>query len=148
MIKGVSEDIEALRFNTAISKLMVLVNALTKLERSPEPVVRDLIVMLHPFAPDIAEEIWSRLGASQSVQHEKWPSFDLEKCKDDRITIVVQINGKKRDDFECEATASKAEMLKLAKGQERVQRFLAESTIVKEIVVPKRLVNLVVRPKP
>ena len=142
-VKGVSEDVEAMRFNTAISKMMVLTNALTKAKEKPKALIAGLLRLLAPFAPHISEELWGALGHGPSVTAQEWPSFDAEMCKDDMITIVVQIMGKKRATLEVAADANKEDVLAAAK--EAAASYLEGMTIVKEIFVPKRLVNLVVR---
>lgn len=146
-VKGVTEDVEGLRFNIAISKMMVLVNGLTSEKTKSKPAIEGLLKLLAPFAPHICEELWQLLGNSQSVSLEPWPSFDPAKCVDDEKTIVVQINGKKRDDFSIALDTPKDAVLAKAKACEKVASWLENSDIVKEIYVPGRLVNLVVRPK-
>ena len=145
-IKGVTEDIENLRLNTAISKLMVLVNGLTKEKDRPRETVEGLLVMLAPFAPHIAEELWQALGHQQSVSLAPWPQFDETLCKQDKVTIVIQVNGKKRDDFQVPADQGKDQVIASAKTREKILPWLENVTMIKEIYVPNRLVNLVVRP--
>jgi len=144
-IKGVTEDIENLRFNTAISKMMVLTNSLTKGEDQPREVVEGLVVMLSPFAPHISEELWERLGHHTSVTLQIWPEFNEAFCVDDEITIVVQVNGKKRGELSIAKDTEKAEVLEKAKSVPRLDQFMV-GTLIKEIYVPNRLVNFVVRP--
>lgn len=146
-VKGVTEDVEEMRFNTAISKMMVLVNALTPLEKKPRGAVEGFLKLLAPFAPHVAEELWRRLGHEQSVSRESWPTFDPELCKDDQIEFVVQVNGKKRAAMMLSADVDKAAALEAAKTHEGVVPYLENAQVVKEIFVPKRLVNLVVKPK-
>ncbi|MCB1045121.1 MAG: leucine--tRNA ligase [Acidobacteria bacterium] len=146
-IQGVSDDIEALRFNTAISKMMVLVNGLTKEDVRPREAVQGLLLMLAPFAPHLAEELWCRLGHQQSIAKSAFPVADPEWCVDDLITIVVQINGKKREALELPADIEQAEALSAAKNNERVASALQGQQIVREIFVPGRLINLVVKPR-
>lgn len=146
-VQGVSEDIEQLRFNTAISKMMVLVNALTQEQVKSRPAVEGLVLLLAPFAPHIAEELWRHLGHEGSVTEASWPTFDPAKCVDDEMTIVVQVNGKKRADFNTGTETSKDNILAKAKTCEKVLPWLENTQVVKEIYVPGKLVNLVVRPK-
>jgi len=143
-VRGVTDDIENLRFNTAISKMMVLVNGLTREERRPRAAVEGLLVLLAPFAPHIAEELWAALGRDMSVTAQSWPDYDPELCKEDQVPIVIQVNGKKRGVFDCDAEAAKDDVL--ARAREAVAEHLAGMTLVKEIYVPKKLVNFVVRP--
>lgn len=144
-IKGVGEDIDNLRFNTAISKMMVLTNELTKAKQKPTSVVKTLLVLLAPFAPHLAEELWQRLGGQESVTLVEWPTYDEELCKEDSVTIVVQVNGKKRDQFDVAADTAKDDVLTQAKALEKVVPFLEGKNLIKEIYVPKKLVNLVAK---
>lgn len=145
-VMGVTEDVENLRFNTAISKMMVLVNALTPEPVKSQPAIEGLLKLLAPFAPHICEELWATLGHNQSISKAPWPTFDPEKCADDQITIVIQINGKKRDDFAVSPDTPKSDVIALAKSSEKVLPWLENSLIVKEIYVPGKLVNLVLKP--
>ncbi|MCB1053710.1 MAG: leucine--tRNA ligase, partial [Acidobacteria bacterium] len=144
-IQGVTEDIDGMKFNTAISKMMVLVNALTKEETKPKEAVEILLQMLNPFAPHICEELWQRLGHQISISQKAWPKHDPQWCVADTITVVVQINGKKRDTFDVAPDASQAEVLAQAKASARIAAHLEGSQIIKEIYVPGRLINFVVR---
>ena len=143
MVKGVTEDIENLRFNTAISKMMILVNTLTKAKVRPQAVIEGLLLCLAPFAPHIAEELWSALGHDRSVSLSDWPEYDAELCKSDTITLVIQVNGKKRGTLEIEAETDQANVLAAARTE--VANYLEGVRVVKEIAVPKRLVNFVVK---
>lgn len=145
-IKGVTEDIEALRFNTAISKMMVLVNSLTKAAKKPRAVIDRLLILLNPFAPHICEELWSHLGHTDSITLEAWPTFDEAKTKEDSIQMVVQVNGKKRDVLELAVDTDKDTALAQAKALEKVAGYLEGAQIIKEVFVPGRLINFVIRP--
>jgi leucyl-tRNA synthetase len=144
-VKGVTEDVDHLRFNTAISKMMVLNNGLTKSKQVPRKILEGLLVLLAPFAPHVSEELWEQLGHSESISLQTWPEYDEAMCVDDEITIVIQVNGKKRGEMLLPLNTDKAEVLAKAKATPRVIPFLA-GTLVKEIYVPNKLVNLVVKP--
>ena len=144
-VKGVTEDIENLRFNTAISKMMVLNNALIKCNEAPKPLVEGLLILLAPFAPHIAEELWERLGHKGSISHMSWPSYDETLCVDEEITLIIQVNGKKRGEMTVALDSEKDDVIAKAKEESKVVPFL-DGTINKEIYVPNRLVNFVVRP--
>lgn len=147
-IKKVSEDIETLRFNTAISALMIFVNEANQWEGGvPRSVAEPFIKLLSPFAPHIAEEIWSRFGHDESLAYEPWPELNEEYLKSDTIDMPVQVNGKVRANITVPADKAKDKdfVLALAKQQENVERYLDDTTIVKEIFVPGRIVNLVVK---
>ena len=145
-VKGVTDDMERMSYNTAIAKLMEYVNAVYK---SAEPVskndMKTFVLLLAPQAPHIAEELWQRLGATESIAYAPWPVHDEEMTKTDTIDIVVQVMGKKRALITVSAEADKETVLKTAKENENVQAFINGKTILKEIYVPNRLVNFVVK---
>lgn len=144
-IKKVSEDTANLGFNTAISQMMVLVNELNKLEVVPKKVLEDLALLLSPYTPHLAEELWEILGHKPSISKEKWPTYDMALCVDDTIEMVIQVNGKLRARIEMPKNASKDEMIDSAKKNEKILPWLEGKTIVKEIAVPGKLVNIVVK---
>ena len=151
-IKKVTEDIrDRFMFNTAVSSIMELVNAVYTFQDKElnaglaRETARDLLLMLAPFASHITEELWSRLFAAGSVHQQKWPSYDEEALKVDEVEIVLQINGKVRGRIMLPAGADRAAMEQAAKENARVQELTAGKTIVKVICVPKKLVNIVVK---
>lgn len=141
-IKRVTESIEKMAFNTAISALMELLNLLEKNPFSID-VARMYAVLLSPLAPHLGEELWEQLGGKGSVIEQSWPTFDPALLKTDTMKIVVQVNGKLRGDIEVSSDASKEDIIALAKKQENVVKFL-ENGIKKEIYVPGKLVSFVV----
>ena len=145
-IKKVTEDLDGLRFNTAISALMVFVNEAMTWEARPRPVLRDFLVLLQPFAPHLAEELFSRLepNAPLRLPYIPWPKFDPALLVEDTVEIPVQVNGKLRDKIVVSATATQSEIEAAALKAEKAQQFLAGKTVKKIVVVPKRLVNIVV----
>ncbi len=143
-IKKVTEDLDGLRFNTAISALMVFVNEAMTWEVKPVSVLRDFLILLHPFAPHLAEELWARLPNSQNLAYSPWPKFDPALLVESEIEIPVQVNGKLRDVIKVSATASQADIEAAAKTSEKVKPFIEGKTIKKVIVVPKKMVNLIV----
>lgn len=145
-IKKVSEDTEQLKFNTAISEMMVLTNELHKAGCYSREAVETVLVMLSPFAPHLTEELWQTLGHAESISGAAWPVFDPALAADDVLTIAVQVNGKLRGTFLAPAGCSKEEMIAEAKKVESVAKFLEGQTIVKEIAVPGKLVNFAVKP--
>ena len=142
-IKKVTEDTEGFKFNTAISAMMVLVNDFGKLDSIPVNLFEDLLFILNPYAPHITEELWQSLGHVSTLTFKPWPRYNEELCKDDTITLAVQINGKVRDQIEVAADASKEDVLAAAKASKKVQKFI-EGGLKKEIYVPGKLVSLVV----
>lgn len=145
-IKGVTEDMERLSYNTAISKMMEFINAVYKTPGSvAKKDMEDFTLLLAPQAPHIAEEMWQRLGHTESLAYAAWPTFDEGLLTQKTQTIVVQVMGKKRDVLTCPLDASKEELLALAKSNAKVMPFLEGKKIVKEIFVPGRLINFVVQ---
>ena len=143
-VKKVTEDTEALSFNTAISQMMIFVNALHKYEKLPRFAWETFVKLLSPYAPHLAEELWERLGYSDSIAYQAWPMFVEKFCIDSTRTIVVQVNGKIRDKFEAALDAPKQELEKQALETEGAQRFLSGAQPKKIITVPNKLVNIVV----
>jgi leucyl-tRNA synthetase len=143
-IAGVTEDLEEMRFNTAISKMMVLVNELTAANPRPKWCVERLVLLLAPFAPHIAEELWQRLGHAQSLAYEPWPKFDPAELVEATVTLPVSINGKLKEKLEVPRGADQATVEKMVLENERVQRSLAGKPVRKVIYVEGRMVNLVV----
>jgi leucyl-tRNA synthetase len=145
-IKGVTEDIEAMRFNTAISKMMVLTNELTKADVVDRSAVEALLLCLAPFAPHLTEELWQRLGHSESIAKTPWPVFVPEWCVDEDVTVIVQVNGKKRAELCVPKDMPQEALLCAAKADEKVIPHL-KGVLIKEVVVPNKIVSLVVRPR-
>jgi leucyl-tRNA synthetase len=143
-IKKVSDDIESMRFNTAISSLMIAVNGI---EASPE-ISREqyeiMVQLLAPFAPHMTEELWAEMGNKKSVHVSAWPEYDPKLALDEEIKIIVQVNGKVRGSFMSEIGKGKDELENMAKNSPDVVKWLEQGTVRKVIVVPDRLVNFVV----
>ncbi|MCD8391019.1 MAG: leucine--tRNA ligase [Firmicutes bacterium] len=144
-IKKVSEDIERMKFNTAIAAIMSLVNDLSKIGKVTKGEYKTLITLLNPFAPHMTEELWQKYGDSEFLSIEPWPQYDEAKTVDDEIEIVVQINGKVKDKLSVKADIDKAGLEETALNSEKIQRLTEGKTVVKVIAVPGRLVNLVVK---
>ncbi|MBX3274481.1 MAG: leucine--tRNA ligase [Sandaracinaceae bacterium] len=143
-IQKVGEDIEAMRFNTAISAMMVLNNELAALAAPPRFCVEALVVLVHPFAPHLAEELWERLGHAPSIQAVPWPKHDPALVVDEVVEIPVQVNGKVRGRVSVSRDAAEADVLAAALADEAVARQLEGKTLLKQIYVPGRIVTLVV----
>ena len=143
-IKKVTDDIENFRFNTAISAMMILVNELEKEEKISVADYEKLLTILSPFAPHIAEEIWSELGHKESIFLSEWPKHDPALIRDEGINLVVQVNGKVRDSIKTNADISEDEAKELALQSEKVKKFTDGQTIKKIIFVKGKLVNIVI----
>ncbi|HLP77250.1 MAG TPA: leucine--tRNA ligase [Candidatus Paceibacterota bacterium] len=145
-IKKVSEDLETMSFNTAISAMMVFSNDASKWEVKPVSVLRTFLILLQPFAPHLTEELWEKLSAvsqqPSALSYAPWPTFDPALLVETEIEIPVQVNGKLRDVLKVPADIDNATLEAKAKASEKVQQFLAGKTIKKVIVVPKKLVNI------
>ena len=144
-IKKVGSDLDGLAFNTGISQLMVFTNHLRSLDTVPRAALEALITILNPYAPHIAEEMWQLMGHTDELAYTAWPEHDEQLLVKDMVKLAVQINGKVRAQIEVEVGADKAAVLKLAHAQSSVKQHTEGKTIVKEIVVPNRIVNLVVK---
>ncbi|MEZ4742611.1 MAG: leucine--tRNA ligase [Bdellovibrionota bacterium] len=143
-IKKVGEDIEALRFNTAISAMMEFVNCAYKENCLSKQALEKFILILSPYAPHICEEIWQMLGNTSSLAYAEWPKFDAEYAKEDIIIMSVMVNGKMRGTIEVEQDVTKNDAIAKAKALETVARLLEGKAIKKEIFVPTKIVNFVI----
>ena len=143
-VKKVTEDYEAMHFNTAISQLMVFVNNAYKADSLPLEYVEGLVKLLSPVVPHITEELWSKLGHVGSIAYAKWPTYDESKLVEDIVEIVVQINGKVRQHLQVSKDASREELQALALNDERIKQELVDKEVKKVIAVPGKLVSIVV----
>src|SRR5882757_5391412 len=147
-IKKVTEDIEAFSFNTAISQMMIFVNAFTNVETIPLSAMRTFLILLNPFAPHVSSELWEKLDefgdARGDVSQQSWPSYDERLLIEDEVEIVIQINGKLRDRVKMPIVATDEELKAVALSNPKVQDRIAGKAVLKVIVVPKKLVNIVV----
>ena len=148
-IKKVTEDIESFSFNTAISQMMIFVNAFTNVEIIPLSTMRAFLILLNPFAPHIASELWERLNAEfgdagGDITKQSWPAYDERLLVEDEVEIVIQVNGKLRDRIKMPLVATEEELKTAALSNPRIQERIADKTVRRVIVVPKKLVNIVV----
>ena len=144
-IKKVSEDIEAMKFNTAIAAMMTLLNDIYDAGSITKKEFRDLLILLYPFAPHISEELYQVIGCEGVLSEQEWVTYDEALCVDDMIEIVVQINGKVKAKLEIPADAEKDDVLAQAAADAKIKEATAGKTIIKQIYVPKKLVNFVVK---
>ncbi|WP_282173562.1 leucine--tRNA ligase [Cytobacillus firmus] len=142
-VKKVTEDYEGLRFNTAISQMMVFINEAYKADVLPKTFAEGFVKMLSPIAPHISEELWSKFGHDESIAYEAWPAFDEAKMVDDEVEIVIQINGKVKAKLMVPADAKKDLLEQIAMGDEKVKEQIDGKTVRKVIAVPGKLVNIV-----
>ena len=146
-IKKVGEDIENIKFNTAIATLMALINDISNVKSINKEELRIFSILLNPFAPHVTEEVYEACKLGNGILAEaEWPEYDESKCVDESVEIVVQVNGKIKAKLNIPVDADKDAVLDLAKNDENVKKAIDGMKIIKEIVVPKKLVNLVVKP--
>lgn len=142
-IRGVTDDLQHMRFNTAIAKLMEFTNAFATLDRRPRSLMEPFVLLLAPFAPHAAEEMWQALGKGPTLAYEPWPKFDPALCQETEVEVAVQINGKIKSKIMADADAPDAELLATAKAEPKTAELLQGKTIVKEIVVSSRKGKLI-----
>lgn len=144
-IKKVSDDIESMKFNTAIAAMMTLLNEIYNVGSITKKEFRDLLIILNPFAPHVTEELYQMIGCEGVLDEQEWVTYDEALCKDDTIDIVCQINGKVKSKLTIHTDAAKDDVIALAKADEAIVKATEGKNIVKEIYVPNKLVNLVVK---
>jgi len=144
-IKKVSDDIESMKFNTAIAAMMTLLNEIYNVGSITKKEFRDLLIILNPFAPHVTEELYQMIGCEGVLDEQEWVTYDEALCKDDTIEIVCQINGKVKSKLTIPTDAAKDDVIALAKADEAIIKATEGKNIVKEIYVPNKLVNLVVK---
>ena len=146
-IKSVRTDIDKFQFNTSLSRIMEYTNALVKYENNkiPRKYIEQLLLLLAPFAPYITEELWESIGNKFSIHNNSYPTYDEEKIKEDTVTMAVQVNGKLRSTVSVKKDEEKDVVLKLCKSEENVKKHIEGKEIIKEIVVPNKIVNIVVK---
>ncbi|MBB5355104.1 leucyl-tRNA synthetase [Anoxybacillus mongoliensis] len=142
-VKKVTEDYEALRFNTAISQLMVFINEAYKAPVLPKVYMEGFVKLLSPVCPHIAEELWEKLGHNNTIAYEAWPAYDEAKLVEDEVEIVIQVNGKVRAKLHVPADATKEQLEQLAMEDEKIKEQIEGKTVRKVIAVPGKLVNIV-----
>ncbi|WP_413627419.1 leucine--tRNA ligase [Fructilactobacillus vespulae] len=142
-VKKVSDDLEKLRFNTAISQMMVFVNEVYKNDQLPVEYAKGFIKLLSPITPHLAEELWNRLGNEDTIAYAQWPEFDESKLQDDSVQMVIQINGKVRSHITVSVDATKDEIEELAMNETAIKDNLQDKTVRKVIVIPNKIVNIV-----
>jgi leucyl-tRNA synthetase len=144
-IKKVSEDTATINFNTAISAMMIYSSELAKLTEVPRDMWEPLVIMAGAYAPHLGEELWEKLGNKGSVSQAKWPVYDGKLTTDDEVNIVVQVNGKVRDKFTVPVGTAKETLEKTAFDLPGVKKWLDGQTVLKVIVIPDKLVNIVIK---
>ncbi len=144
-VKKVTSDFESLNFNTGISQMMIFLNEAYKADKIYIGFVEGFVKLLSPIAPHLCEEMWASLGHDNTIAYEPWPTFDEAKTKDSTVTYVISVNGKMRDKIELDVNTEKEEVERVALNSERVKQYTDGHEIVKIIVVPKKIVNIVIK---
>mgnify|MGYP002813547815 FL=1 len=144
-IKKVAGDIENMKFNTAISQMMIALNLITEKKQISSKNYRLYLILLAPFAPHLAEELWAKLENKKSIFAEAWPTYDETLAKDEMIELVLSINGKVRDRIRVSADITEADAKKLAEESESIKKWTKGKEIVKVVFVKGRLLNIVLK---
>ncbi|MEG1973054.1 MAG: class I tRNA ligase family protein, partial [Oscillospiraceae bacterium] len=144
-IKKVTEDTEQLKFNTGIATLMALLNEIYEVKSITRGEMKTLLLLLNPFAPHITEEMWESCKFNGRIFQAPWPKFDENKCQDDIVEMVVQIMGKVRAKITVSSESTKEEIIALAKASPEISQLIGQKEIVKEIFVPSKLINFVIK---
>lgn len=144
-IKKISDDLDKFKFNTPISQMMIFTNECVKAKKVHQNTVAQFALILSPYAPHLGETLWNGCGQDQTLAYETWPTFNPELAKDDLITMAVQINGKMRKAFEVAPDVDKDEFLSMVKEDEKIKGYLDGKKIVKEIYIPGKICNIVVK---
>jgi leucyl-tRNA synthetase len=143
-IKKVGEDIENMKFNTAVAALMILVNKMEEKEEIPQEILKKFLLILGPFAPHMAEEIWHILGEKQSIFLSGWPKYDPQFIEDQLVNLIVQVNGRVRDNVEIARNVSEREAQALALQSVKLRQWIEGKEIKQVVFVPNKLINFVI----
>ena len=145
MIKKVSNNLDQLQFNTCVSEFMIFTNHIQKLEAINKDTVRSFIILMNPFMPHLAQELWELTGESSELTFEEWPTYDKELIVSDEIIIPIQINGKRRSEIAIAVEQSETEVIEKAKADDKIASYLNNTTIIKEIYVKGKILNIVIK---
>ena len=145
MIKKVSNNLDQLQFNTCVSEFMIFTNHIQKLEAINKDTVRSFIILINPFMPHLAQELWELTGENSELTFEEWPTYDKELIISDEIIIPIQINGKRRSEIAIAVEQSETEVIEKAKADDKIASYLNNTTIIKEIYVKGKILNIVIK---
>ena len=145
MIKKVSNNLDQLQFNTCVSEFMIFTNHIQKLETINKNTVKSFIILMNPFMPHLAQELWELIGERAELTFEEWPTYDSELITSDDIVIPIQINGKRRSEITIPLDESQAKVLEKAKSDDKIIPYLKNTTIIKEIYIKGKILNIVIK---
>jgi leucyl-tRNA synthetase len=144
-IRKVTDDVETLNFNTAISQMMIFVNEFLGLDPKPRAAMETFVLLLSPFAPHVAEELWNKLGKPNSLSYEAWPKYDESKTKANTVEVIVQVNGKLRAKLQVQLGLEEKQLLAMAFADENIKKYIDGKEIIRQVVVRDKLVSLVIK---
>ena len=144
-MKKVSNNLVQLQYNTCVSEFMIFTKHIQKLETINKNTVKSFIILMNPFMPHLAQELWELIGERAELTFEEWPTYDNELIASDDIVIPIQINGKRRSEITIPLDASQAKVLEKAKSDDKIIPYLKNTTIIKEIYIKGKILNIVIK---
>ena len=145
MIKKVSDNLDQMQFNTCVSEFMIFTNYLQKLDSINIDTIRSFIIIMNPFMPHLAQELWELIGETNELTYQAWPKYDRDLIISDEIVIPIQINGKRRSEITIPVELSEDEVIKKAKLDDKIASYLKNTTIIKEIYIKGKILNIVIK---
>tara|TARA_Y100000741_G_scaffold82664_1_gene60654 strand:- start:1451 stop:3871 length:2421 start_codon:yes stop_codon:yes gene_type:complete len=145
MIKKISDNLDQMQFNTCVSEFMIFTNHIQKLESINIDTIRSFIIIMNPFMPHLAQELWELIGETNELTYQAWPDYDKDLVISDEIVIPIQINGKRRSEIHISANESESEVIAKAKSDDKIASYLKNTTIIKEIYIKGKILNIVIK---
>jgi len=145
MIKKVSDNLDQMHFNTCVSEFMIFTNYLQKLDSINIETVKSFIIIMNPFMPHLAQELWELIGETNELTYQAWPEYDKDLIISDEIVIPIQINGKRRSEITISVEQSEDEVIKKAKLDDKIASYLKNTTVIKEIYIKGKILNIVIK---
>jgi leucyl-tRNA synthetase len=145
MIKKISDNLDQMQFNTCVSEFMIFTNHIQKLDSINIDTIRSFIIIMNPFMPHLAQELWELIGETNELTYQAWPDYDKDLAISDEIVIPIQINGKRRSEILISANESESEVISKAKSDDKIASYLKNTTIIKEIYIKGKILNIVIK---
>ena len=145
MIKKISDNLDQMQFNTCVSEFMIFTNHIQKLDSINIDTIRSFIIIMNPFMPHLAQELWELIGETNELTYQAWPDYDKDLVISDEIVIPIQINGKRRSEILISANESESEVIAKAKSDDKIVSYLKNTTIIKEIYIKGKILNIVIK---